>query len=169
MTPTDSITVTTTVAVDAETAFEVFAGEIEDWWIRRPFRGAGTLRFEGGPHGRLLELDHNGSREMGRVLVWEPGKRLVFEWRPRDFEPDQKTEVEVRFEPDGAGTRVTLEHRGWDAIPPGHPARFGWTGTAFTSLVGLWWADLLLGVKGWGGMQHLRGRNPASAESAHPA
>jgi hypothetical protein len=28
------------------------------------------------------------------------------------------TEVEVRFEPIYGGTRVVLEHRGWDALPP---------------------------------------------------
>jgi uncharacterized protein YndB with AHSA1/START domain len=26
------------------------------------------------------------------------------------------TEVEVRFTPDGAGTRVELEHRGWERL-----------------------------------------------------
>jgi uncharacterized protein YndB with AHSA1/START domain len=166
MTTADSITVTTKVAVDAAMAFKVFTDEIGDWWIRRPFRGAGTLRFESGPDGRLLELDRNGSREIGRVLVWEPGKRLVFEWRPQEFQPEQKTEVEVRFEPDGDGTRVTLEHRGWDAIPPGHPARFGWTGTAFTSLVGLWWADLLVTLKSRGGTQPLHDGICGSAGSA---
>jgi hypothetical protein len=27
------------------------------------------------------------------------------------------TEVEVRFSPEGPGSRVELEHRGWDRIP----------------------------------------------------
>jgi uncharacterized protein YndB with AHSA1/START domain len=27
-----------------------------------------------------------------------------------------ETEIEVRFQPEGDGTRVDLEHRGWDAF-----------------------------------------------------
>lgn len=35
--------------------------------------------------------------ELGRILVWEPGKRLVFLIGGRDF-ADEWTEVEIRFE-----------------------------------------------------------------------
>ena len=63
----------------------------------------------------------------------------------------QRTEVEVRFEPapldTRAGTRVTIEHRGWDALPADHPARHGYTGNAFTSMIGLRWADALTAVR----------------------
>ncbi len=169
MTQTDNITVTTTVAVDAATAFEIFTDEIGEWWVHRPGQRPGSLRFEGGASGRLIERSAEGELEIGRVLAWEPARRLVFEWRPRGFEPGQRTEVEVRFDADANGTRITLEHRGWDAIPDGHPARFGWTGTAFTSLIGLWWADLLVGVKGRSAPQHPRAPEPASADSAHPS
>ena len=85
--------------------------------------------------------------EVGRVLVWEPPDRLVFEWRLRSFLPGERTEVEVRFEEAPEGTRVRVEHRGWDSLRADHPARFGYTGLAFADIVGLWWADLLVSIK----------------------
>jgi len=63
-----------------------------------------------------------------RVRVWEPGARLVFAFRAHNFVPGQVTEVEIRFEPELDGTRVTLEHRGWSQIAPEHPARHGLQG-----------------------------------------
>ena len=76
-------------------------------------------------------------------LEWKPGELLRFEWRQGDFAPEDVTEVAVRFEPAERGTRVSLEHRGWDHIAAAHPARHGYTGDAFVSMIGLRWADLL--------------------------
>jgi len=39
------------------------------------------------------------------ALWWQPGRRLVFTWRPASFTPEQSTEVEVRFEGVGNETR----------------------------------------------------------------
>jgi hypothetical protein len=49
----------------------------------------------------------------------------------------------VRFEKVAEGTRVLLEHRGWDGLRRDHPARHGLEGDAWSSMVGLWWAELL--------------------------
>ena len=71
--------------------------------------------------GRLVEVHDEATGEgfeIGRVLVWEPGARLVFGFRSVFFPPEPMTEVEVRFDPVGRGTRVTLEHRGLDRLPP---------------------------------------------------
>jgi uncharacterized protein YndB with AHSA1/START domain len=146
-----SIRVTTRVAVDPQTAFEVFTGEVDAWWCRGPrFRWApgrgGRLRFEPGVGGRLVEdrADGGGDAfEVGRVLAWEPGARLVFEFRARSFEPGQVTEVEVRFEAEGDGTRVSVEHRGWERLPRDHPARHGMDDGAFADMMRVWWLDLL--------------------------
>ena len=42
---------------------------------------------------------------------------MVLEWKVNSAAPP--TEVEVRFSPDGDGTRVELEHRGWEQYPTG--------------------------------------------------
>lgn len=84
-----TVRVTTVVALDPAAAFAVFTGEIGAW--RKPrvrlFRGDrdGTLRFEGGAGGRLVEVYGDGDApfEVGRALAWQPGERLVFEWRQR--------------------------------------------------------------------------------------
>jgi len=47
------------------------------------------------------------------VLTWEPPARVVIAWHVSPDTP-APTEVEVRFTPDGEGTRVDLEHRNWE-------------------------------------------------------
>jgi uncharacterized protein YndB with AHSA1/START domain len=143
----DSVLVTTVVAVDPATAFEAFTTDVDAWWGRGPrFRvvdGASAMRFEPGAGGRLLEVVDSGAiHERGRVRVWDPPKRLI--WRSlggRESGPE--TEVEVSFESTSAGTRVTVEHRGWDRVPRDHPVRHGLEDSAFANLMGRWWADLL--------------------------
>lgn len=148
--------VITFVEVSARDAFEVFTDEVDLWWRRGPrFRGGGPdseLCFEQVAGGRrLIERGEHGVFEIGRVQVWEPGKRLVIEYRLRNFAANERTEVEVRFEEQGHGTRVVLEHRGWEALRPDHPARHGLSGESFSGMIGLHWGDLITGYR-----QHLR-------------
>jgi hypothetical protein len=151
----DRARVTTFVKIDAGTAFRVFTEEIDLWWRRGPkfrFGGArrGVLQFEPGAGGRLFEqFDGPGKPvyEVGKVLVWEPGARLVVEWWIQNLEPAQRTEVEVRFEPGEGGTRVTVEHRGWSMLPKDHPARHGLDGPKLTAMLGMWWGDLLTALR----------------------
>jgi uncharacterized protein YndB with AHSA1/START domain len=137
---TDTVTVSIDVAVDPDTAFDVFTNEIDSWYQRGPHswrypdRAVG-IRFEPRVGGRLLEVHDADSGEgfaFGRVLVWEPGARLVFADLVSSAPPDPVTEVEVRFEAAGEGTRVTLEHRGLDRLPPDVAAQkrmYGWQTT----------------------------------------
>jgi uncharacterized protein YndB with AHSA1/START domain len=152
----ERVEVTTVVAADPATAFAAFTDDVDAWWSHRPsFRSSraprGEMRFEGGEGGRLVEIwDEAAGRlhELGRILVWKPGDRLVFEWRPQLFRPGESTQVEVRFEPTAAGgTRVTLVHGGWESIPRDHKVRHGWEGEAFRSMIGLIWADLLVALR----------------------
>jgi uncharacterized protein YndB with AHSA1/START domain len=154
MNSTDRVVVTTIVDADPKAAFQIFVEDVDSWWKRglryRPTAAeGGQMRFEPGTGGRLLETykSNDGPFEIGRILVWEPGVRLVFDWRSPEFGPDEKTVVEVHFEPAGEGARVTVEHRGWDGIPAEHPLRHGWTGGAFASMIGLRWADQLTALR----------------------
>jgi len=146
----DRARVTTFVAVDPSDAFEVFTAEIDLWWKRgRRFRfgGQGALRFEGG---RLVETRSSGGEfEVGRVLAWEPGARLVFEWRGSNFGPGEITEVEVRFEGMNGGTQVSLEHRGFSKLRPDHPVRHGLLDEAFTDMMGRWWGELAMAYRNY--------------------
>src|SRR3546814_6350190 len=70
-----------------------------------------------GPGGRLVTRFADGEEwEIGAVRRWSPGEYLAFGWRLPSFAAAQATEVEIRFEAVGDETRVTVEHRGWDAI-----------------------------------------------------
>ncbi|MEX2205867.1 MAG: SRPBCC domain-containing protein [Myxococcota bacterium] len=165
----DNVTVSTRLSVDPLTAFQVFTDEVDAWWRVGPRFRTGhdrksVMRFEPGVGGRLLEIfdeARDDAFELGRVRVWEPGARLVFDFRARNFVPGQITEVEIRFEPDAGGTRVTLEHRGWDRIPPEHPARHGLSGGAFTSMIGLFWADLLVSARAHASKSHPPRKEPS--------
>jgi uncharacterized protein YndB with AHSA1/START domain len=153
--PGDKATVSVTVAVPQVTAFEVFTQEIDLWWRRGPrfrfMRQPGQLSFEPGVGGRLFESFASESglqvREVGRVTVWEPPARLMFSWRAANFADDESTEVEVLFEPMGSGTRVTVQHRGWAALRADHPARHGLQGAHFSRMMGLWWGELMTGMR----------------------
>ncbi|MFV0458274.1 MAG: SRPBCC domain-containing protein [Actinomycetales bacterium] len=144
--------VATRIGASPERVFEAFTAEIGQWWQPNPLLQSGRspgglLSMEPGPGGRLLEAYGDGSAdEIGRVLVWEPPNRLVLSWRPTSFGPGQQTEVHVRFEPVGDGTRVVVEHLGWDALPPEHAARHGFPLRDFQFRVAEWWQELLAGL-----------------------
>jgi uncharacterized protein YndB with AHSA1/START domain len=107
------------VAASPERAFEVFTKELSAWWplashhigkvdpkeaVMEPFVG-----------GRWFERGVDGSECVwGRVLAWEPPRRLVLTWDiDADWQADASiaTQVEVRFIAEGGMTRVELEHR----------------------------------------------------------
>ena len=142
------------VPASPERAFQAFTDEIGLWWRPHPVfpftpRSPGVMAFEPGEVGRLTETLANGKVfEIGRIRVWEPGRRLVFGWRQATFAPGQDTEVEVRFEPVGEETRVTVEHRGWDSVPQDHVARHGFPDSIFLRRHGEWWQALLGALKG---------------------
>jgi SAM-dependent methyltransferase len=101
-----TVRATIDVALDAAAAFEVLVDELA------LALAPSELTLAPGPSGHVAE----GGRSVGRVLAWEPGRRIVLEWRPADWQPEERTEVELSFEPTDAGTRVTLEHRGWGSL-----------------------------------------------------
>jgi uncharacterized protein YndB with AHSA1/START domain len=147
----DEARVSVLVRVPPPEAFRVFTEEIDGWWRR-------GLRYRIGKHrsvvhlepklgGRLFESFETAAgeklKETGRVTCFEPPSRLVLEWRAVNFAPEEKTEVEVRFEPSPSGTLVTVYHRGWSRIRADHPVRHGQPPSAFLASMGRWWADLM--------------------------
>ncbi|MDQ4006322.1 MAG: SRPBCC domain-containing protein [Actinomycetota bacterium] len=109
------------VSASPTRAFEVFFHQIDSWWplgTHSVHGERGTVIVEAGPQGRIVEHPAEGEDiEWARVEVWDPPRRLVLRWHPNP-ERSGDTEVEVRFTPDGDGTMVELEHRGWEHIGP---------------------------------------------------
>ncbi len=151
---TSKVYVAIRVTADPARAFQAFTEEIALWWRPNGLfqvtpRGDGELVFEAGLGGRLYTKLPNGKEfEIGRISVWEPGKRLVFSWRQATFTPEQSTEVEVLFTPIGDETRVSIEHRAWDTIPQGHVARHGFPERATLLRAGDWWRASLEAYRG---------------------
>lgn len=111
------------IGLPPQAAFARFTGQFSSWWpaefswsqevladIGMQPREGGML-YEIGPHGFRLDW--------GRIIEWDPPSRLVFLWqitaqREPQPNPEKASEVEVRFEPAGEGTRVSVEHRAWE-------------------------------------------------------
>ena len=59
----------------------------------------------------------------GQFLELEPGRRIVMSWRTSEFEEtDPDSRAEVRFSPDGGGTRIEIAHTD---LPPGGAQKYG--------------------------------------------
>ena len=120
------VKVSVTVSRPPEVVFRAFTEEMSAWWpvethsfaasiLKGKVRATAVI-LEGRVGGRIYERMSDGREaDWGVVLAWEPPSRVLFSWKP-NLRPDPHTEVEVRFVPDGSGTRVELEHRGWDRL-----------------------------------------------------
>jgi uncharacterized protein YndB with AHSA1/START domain len=109
---------TLTVNCGPERAFQVFVGEVSSWWPTKTHSihhdGVRDVVLEPREGGEMYEIAESGEREhWARVTAWEPPKRLVLAWQVNP-ETAAPTEIEVTFTPEGEGTRVELEHRGWE-------------------------------------------------------
>ena len=113
-----------TVERPLEDAFRVFTEGLGAWWPVATHSIAKdaveTVVMEDRVGGRLYERTTGGAEsDWGRMLVWEPPRRIAFEWQITGT----PTEVEVRFTPEGDRTRVDLEHRGFERLEDGAERR----------------------------------------------
>lgn len=92
--------------LSATEAFDVVSEELV-----LALRGYG-IDVEARPDGRLRQ----GDFEVGRIIDWAPGQRMLVEWRQADWHPDVITQMDVWCEPMAEGTRVLVEHRGWGGL-----------------------------------------------------
>lgn len=103
-------------------AWAVFTEQMGTWWPLAMYKigkaNAVDAIIEPRVGGRWYERGEDGSTcDWGRVLVWEPPSRLVLSWditADWQYDPNLETEIELRFLPAGADTRVELEHRHLD-------------------------------------------------------
>jgi uncharacterized protein YndB with AHSA1/START domain len=111
------------VAAPVERSWEVFTERIAEWWPLASHSihkdRAETVVLERREGGRMYEVSVDGEEAYwGTVVAWEPPRRLVVSWKV-DPERTEPTEWEIRFEPEGEGTRVEFEHRGWERYEDG--------------------------------------------------
>jgi uncharacterized protein YndB with AHSA1/START domain len=110
---------TVTVDCAVEEAFRVFTTDAISWWpveTHSIHQRVSEIVFEPRQGGEVYEVSESGERGYwATVLEWDPPARLVLAWNILRADA-QPTEVEVRFLPEGDGTRVELEHRGWERI-----------------------------------------------------
>mgnify|MGYP001826858057 FL=1 len=109
-----------TVSRDAAEAFRIFTADMRSWWPLATHSvgraNAEICTFEAKEGGKIYELGRDGVVHIwGLVTVWDPPNRLVFSWFPgRDESAAQ--EVEIQFVDVDGGSRVDLEHRGWETL-----------------------------------------------------
>jgi uncharacterized protein YndB with AHSA1/START domain len=120
---------TVTVDCSVEEAFRIFTADAMSWWpvASHSIHGAEVkeIVFEPNVGGRIYEVAESGERgHWATVLEWDPPNRLVLAWNILEREGDL-TEVEVQFLPEGEGTRVELEHRGWENVEVEGPEKRG--------------------------------------------
>ena len=106
-------------------AFKIFTTGMARWWLKthtiNPTKSPiKEIALEPRAGGRWFERGEDGSEcNWGKVLAWEPPTRLLLAWQINgrwQFDPALITEVDIRFTPDGNGTRVELEHRKLEAL-----------------------------------------------------
>jgi uncharacterized protein YndB with AHSA1/START domain len=113
-----------------ESAFEFFTQRMGAWWpldgysrAVREFATEGVratrLEFQARLGGAILEHMSDGRIvPWGEVVVWDPPHRVVMAWHPHDL-PEPPTELDVTFTSEAGGTRLALEHRGWERLSAG--------------------------------------------------
>jgi uncharacterized glyoxalase superfamily protein PhnB len=152
---------TVDVDVEPDTAFEVFAGEIDQWWGNGPidawsFTRTVARRIEPGVGGRVLEVYEDDVLELARVTRWEPGRRLTWESSIDDVT------IDVHFDATDTGTRVRVEGH----VPEGGR---GQAGLSFVRMAPQWLPRYLeRGRRPWPVLDRLAVvvRSPEPAETA---
>ena len=131
------------VEAPQERAFRVFTENMDAWWPRDHKIGAAALKeavLELRANGRWFEKGEDGSEcDWGKVLVWEPPRKLVLAWQINgawQYDAGFVTELEVTFTPEGAKrTVVELEHRNLE--------RFGEAAPHTRDMMEQGWVDTL--------------------------
>jgi uncharacterized protein YndB with AHSA1/START domain len=122
--PSAALAVRQSIHVDLppSEAFRLFTDGIGEWWPLEEGYSYGGDRADGiflepVVGGRFFERFVDGDElQVGTVVSCLAPDRIVFTWRSPEWPGD--TEVDVHFVPDGAGTSVMLEHRGWEQLGP---------------------------------------------------
>jgi SAM-dependent methyltransferase/uncharacterized protein YndB with AHSA1/START domain len=146
-----SIRVSIDLALEPSRVFDVLVEELAAALARL------GISFEPGVNGRLAQ----GEFEVGRIVSWKPGEKILLQWRQADWEPEEITEVELQLQPINDGTRMTLEHRGWGHLIGDPNELTGW----FAGEVGAPLLRVMAPAAFGDWVTDRRGRRPSGAQS----
>lgn len=108
------------IPVSAERAFDRFVNRFHSWWPKEyswAADGLETIAIEPKVDGRCYERGPHGFEcDWGRVLEFDPPKRLLFTWqigpdRVPQPNPENASEIEVTFNEKNGQTGITFIHR----------------------------------------------------------
>ena len=131
------------IKASQERVFKAFTEQLDKWWPRQHHIGKAEMReavLELEPGGRWYEIGVDGSEcNWGKVLIWEPPKKLVLAWQINanwQYEPNFVTEVEINFIQQGpTQTLLAFEHKDIERFGEKAPeiwsafdSEKGWTG-----------------------------------------
>jgi uncharacterized protein YndB with AHSA1/START domain len=126
-------------AATPERVFDAWTNPVvlRRWWAAQPDwvspEAVTDLRV-GGRYRLAMQDTATGEVRVvvGEYLEVERPRRLVYSWTweggPAAMAGSERTVVSVRFEPQGAGTRVVLEHRGFAGPQVCELHGHGWRG-----------------------------------------
>jgi uncharacterized protein YndB with AHSA1/START domain len=112
------MTIRKSIRVDCpcEQSFRIFCEEIGKWWPGGFGGKDARLTLEPRVGGSFYETRPDGSvYEIGKITAYRAPAVVAFTWRAPSW--DVNTQVEIKFIPEGASTRVELEHSGWEQKP----------------------------------------------------
>lgn len=117
------ITKVVEVACSPADTFDAFTRRIDRWWPLAGFSLGGadavSVAIEPRVGGRVFERERDGTERLwGTVTAWDEPTRLAFTWHVGRAAETAQT-VEVTFAPSAFGTRVRLEHFGWEHFGAG--------------------------------------------------
>ena len=100
-------------------AFETWTRKATSWWPPEHTvsheRGA-RIVFEPRVRGRIFERTPDGKEiDWGEIVEWDPPRRLRYRWHIAT-DPQHATDVLIEFRHAPHGTRVEIEHGGWDLL-----------------------------------------------------
>lgn len=118
------------LALDKARSFDLFTSEIGAWWpadrrhTKDPTSEIFLLRS-----GRFFERAADGDEvDLGCVTAWQEPDLIILDFHIATG-PDHPTQVEIRFESEADGTRITVTHRAkpesahlWDDRAPRYSA-----------------------------------------------
>lgn len=105
------------IGIPSSDAFELFANDLSGELHRR------QIYLERTKGGKVLE----GDKEIGRVLAWEPGKRLSLRLRSARWKDGGLTTIVFTFKSEGNESIITMRVSGMEALLDGEPSEIlGW-------------------------------------------